>query len=194
MAWKTDRATVGLKDESINMVVNVAAPQLADPGFPAQVAAVLDDTGMNPERLWLQITESALMRDPEASVGALTTLRGLGLHCGINEFGTGYSSMAYLRRFPVEALTIDASFVNQIDRRSEDTAVVRAVIAMAASLGLLVFAGGVERWEQANRLQALGCHLAQGYLLGPPLPPGDLVPFPTDDLAPWRRAVPAAAS
>jgi diguanylate cyclase (GGDEF)-like protein/PAS domain S-box-containing protein len=194
VAWKTDRATVGLKDDSLNLVVNVAARQLAEPRFPAQLAAILEETGMNPERLWLQITESALMRDPEASVAALTTLRALGLHCGINEFGVGYSSMAYLRRFPVEALTIDASFINQIDRRSEDTAVVRAVIAMGHSLGLLVFAGGVERWEQANRLQALGCHLAQGYLLGPPLEPRDLVPFPTDDLAPWRRLLPATAS
>jgi EAL domain-containing protein (putative c-di-GMP-specific phosphodiesterase class I) len=185
---------VGLKDDSINVVVNVAAGQLADRGFPAQLAAVLDDTGMNPERLWLQMTESALMCDPEATVAALTTLRALGLHCGINEFGTGYSSMAYLKRFPVEALTIDASFINQIDRRSEDTAVVRAVIAMGHSLGLLVFAGGVERWEQANRLQALGCHLAQGYLLGAPLHPRDLTPFPTDDLASWRRLPEASAS
>jgi EAL domain-containing protein (putative c-di-GMP-specific phosphodiesterase class I) len=147
---------------------------------------------MDPERLWLQFTESTLMRDAESTVAVLTTLRALGLHLGIVEFGTGYSSMAYLKRFPVEALTIDPTFVSQIDRRSEDAVVVRAIIALGHSLGLLVFADGVERWEQANRLQALGCYLAQGYLLGEPLHARDLAPFPADDLATWRPVLEAA--
>lgn len=194
VVWRTAREAVGLNDDSLNISVNVTALQLADPGFPDQMAAILDETAVHPERLWLQFTESTLMGDAEASVSVLATLRDLGLHFAIDHFGTGYSSLAYLKQFPVDVLTIDPSFVGQIDRRSEDTAVVRAIIAMGHSLGLLVVAGGIERWEQADRLEALGCHLAQGYLLGGPLHPRDLDPFPTDDLASWRRVLQVTGS
>ena len=127
------------------------------------------------------------MRDAENSVRVLHTLRGLGVHFGIDEFGTGYSSLAYLKRFPFEALKIDRSFVREVDRRAEDAAVVRAIIGVGDSLGMLVLAGGVERWDQASRLQTLGCHLAQGLLLGGPLPPREVGDYPTDDLAAWHR-------
>jgi EAL domain-containing protein (putative c-di-GMP-specific phosphodiesterase class I) len=185
--WNAGRGRAGLAEDRLNISVNVAAPQLLDPGFPDQVAAILNATGVHPERLWLHFTESTVMRDAESTVRVLHTLRALGVHFGIDEFGTGYSSLAYLKRFPVEALKIDPSFVREVDRQSEDAAVVKAIIGLGDALGMLVLAGGVERWDQASRLQTLGCHLAQGYLLGRPLHPREVGAYPTDDLAAWHR-------
>jgi diguanylate cyclase (GGDEF)-like protein/PAS domain S-box-containing protein len=185
--WNAGRGRAGLAEDRLNISVNVAAPQLLDPGFPDQVAAILNATGENPERLWLHFTESTVMRDAESTVRVLHTLRALGVHFGIDEFGTGYSSLAYLKRFPVEALKIDPSFVREVDRQSEDAAVVKAIIGLGDALGMLVLAGGVERWDQASRLQTLGCHLAEGHLLGMPLHPRDVGAYPTDDLAAWHR-------
>ena len=133
------------------------------------------------------------MHDPDATGRVLRTLNGLGVHIGIEHFGTGYSSLAYLKRFPVGALKIDGSFVRDVDRRTEDTAVVRTIIAMGDSLGLVVVAGGVERRQQVDRLKTLGCHLAQGPLMGRPLPASAFDPFPPDDLSAWRPTALTAA-
>jgi len=184
--WASGRDAAGLDEARLNISVNVASLQLVDPGFPDLVADVLDTTGINPDRLWLELTESTLMRDAEATVTVLHDLRQIGIHFVIDDFGTGYSSLAYLKRFPVETLKIDRSFVREVDLRSEDTAIVRAIIGLGDSLGLSVIAEGVERSAQAPILQTLGCHLAQGYLLGAPLHPGAVGPFPTDDLIAWH--------
>jgi EAL domain-containing protein (putative c-di-GMP-specific phosphodiesterase class I) len=185
-AWIAARDRAGQEPFRLNTSVNVSALQLVDPEFPALVAHILAVSGMEPGRLWLRLTEGALMRDPDATGDVLRALHGLGLHIGIEHFGTGFSSLAYLKRFPVEALKIDGSFVREVDRRAEDAAVVRTIIAMGDSLGLVVVAGGVERFDQVDRLKTLGCHLAQGDLLGRPLPAGALGLFPTDDLITWR--------
>jgi diguanylate cyclase (GGDEF)-like protein/PAS domain S-box-containing protein len=184
-AWDVGRNEAGLDEARLNISVNVASLQLADPGFPDLVADVLGTTGINPDRLWLELTETTLMGDAESTVELLHSLRAIGLHIIIDDFGTGYTSLAYLNQFPVETLKIDPSFVQEVDLRSEDTAVVRAIIGLGDSLGLSVIAEGVERWAQVPILQTLGCHLAQGYLLGAPLRASDIGAFPSDDPSAW---------
>jgi EAL domain-containing protein (putative c-di-GMP-specific phosphodiesterase class I) len=134
------------------------------------------------------------MRDPDDAVLVLQSLRDLGLHLEIDDFGTGYSSLSYLQRFPVETLKIDRTFIDQLDHRSENVAIVRAIIGLGESLGLSTIAEGVERTAEAVKLQALGCHLAQGYLYGRPLPARALGVFPTDDLSSWQALLTSAAS
>jgi diguanylate cyclase (GGDEF)-like protein/PAS domain S-box-containing protein len=193
-AWHALRTGTEHDNARLNISVNVSAVQLADPGFPRQVAAAIEVSGIDPDRLWLEITESTLMRDADEAVVILRAIRDLGLHIEIDDFGTGYSSLSYLQRFPVESLKIDRSFIGDLDQRSDDAAIVRAIIGLGDSLGLPVIAEGVERRAQVVRLQSLGCHLAQGYLFGRPLPAGALGAFPTDDLRSWSQLRASAAS
>jgi EAL domain-containing protein (putative c-di-GMP-specific phosphodiesterase class I) len=186
VAWDALRMETDEDAARLNIAVNVSALQLSEPGFPALVADTLNVSGIDPDRLWLEITESALMRDADDSVQVLSTLRQLGLHFEIDDFGIGYSSLSYLQRFPVETLKIDRSFVNELDQKTDTAAIVRAIIGLGDSLGLSVIAEGVERRAQATRLQSLGCHLAQGYLFGKPRPARSLGPFPLDDLSSWQ--------
>ena len=172
----------------------MSALQLADPGFPSQVAWAIESSGIDPDRLWLEITESALMREADEAVVVLQEFRNLGIHVEIDDFGTGYSSLSYLQRFPVECLKIDRSFVDELDRRSDNAAIVRAIIGLGNSLGLSIIAEGVERRSQTEKLQALGCNLAQGFLYGRPLPARLLAPFPADDLSSWSQLSAIAAS
>jgi diguanylate cyclase (GGDEF)-like protein len=194
MAWKVSRRQADRDEALVHISVNVAAAQLADTHFPAAVADILDTTGMDPDHLWLEFTESAVMHDAESSITTLHALRQLGLHFVIDEFGTGYSSLACLKQFPVETLKIDRSVVREVDRRVDDTAVVRALIGVGESLGLSVIADGVERWDQVGRLQSLGCHLAQGYLFGKPRRAPEMGAFPSDDMSRWHGLVEATAS
>jgi diguanylate cyclase (GGDEF)-like protein/PAS domain S-box-containing protein len=157
--------------------VNLSARQLADPGLVALVREVLEETGMPPEALWLEITESVLMEDTQVTSEVLSGLRALGVHLAVDDFGTGYSSLLYLKRFPVSVLKIDRSFVDGLAREAEDTGIVTAVIDLAHSLGLKAIAEGVETPAQLQELCELGCDLAQGYLWTKPLP--------ADDLARW---------
>jgi len=193
-AWQADRSRRGQDNARLNISVNVSAVQLADPGFPRQVAEAIEDSGIDPDHLWLEITESTLMRDADEAVVVLQAFRELGLHVEIDDFGTGYSSLSYLQRFPVETLKIDRSFVEDLDQRSDNSAIVRAIIGLGDSLGLSIVAEGVERRTQVTRLQGLGCHLAQGYLFGRPLPARALGSFPTDDLSSWSQWADSAAS
>jgi EAL domain-containing protein (putative c-di-GMP-specific phosphodiesterase class I) len=133
------------------------------------------------------------MRDEDDAVAILRSLRDLGLHVEIDDFGTGYSSLSYLQRFPVETLKIDRSFVDDLDQRSENAAIVRAILGLGDSLGLSIIAEGVERPVQATRLQALGRQFAQGYLFGKPLPARSLRPCPADDLSSWNELLGAPA-
>ncbi len=191
--WQARRMDTNQDNLRLNISVNVSAVQLADPGFPRIVGQAIDESGINPDRLWIEITESALMRDADEAVVALKACRDLGLHIEIDDFGTGYSSLSYLRRFPVEALKIDRSFVNDLDHTSENGAIVRAIIGLGDSLGLTVIAEGVEHNAQVSRLRVLGCHLAQGYLFGRPLSSGSLGLFPSDDLSSWQELKVAAS-
>jgi diguanylate cyclase (GGDEF)-like protein/PAS domain S-box-containing protein len=192
--WHRLRAEAGYDNTLFNISVNVSALQLADPGFIDHVAEAIEETGIDPDRLWLEITESTLMRDADEAVTVLRAARDLGLHIEIDDFGTGYSSLSYLQRFPVECLKIDRSFVSDLDLRSDNAAIVRAIIGLGESLGLPIIAEGVERRAQVDRLRTLDCHLAQGYLFGRPRPARLLGAFPADDLSSWHEVrTPVAA-
>jgi len=132
------------------------------------VAAALGDSGLPPECLALEITESVLMHDLEVAIVRLHELKALGVHLAIDDFGTGYSSLACLRRFPIDALKIDKAFVD-VAGGAEESAVARAIIALAATLHLDTVAEGAEHSEQATALAELGCHLAQGFHFSRPV-------------------------
>ncbi|PLS75394.1 MAG: hypothetical protein CYG61_07540 [Actinobacteria bacterium] len=143
--------------------VNVSGRQFADPDMVDTVRAVIDSTSIDPALLCLDITESVLMKDAEASVRVLRALKALGVRVAVDDFGTGYSSLSYLKRFPVDYLKIDRSFVRGLGRDPEDTAVVSAIVTLARTLGVDVIAEGVETERQLAELCRLECCLGQGY-------------------------------
>jgi diguanylate cyclase (GGDEF)-like protein/PAS domain S-box-containing protein len=163
----------GLADLMVS--VNVSARALSTVGFDAQVARVLNRTGIDPSLVCLEITESAVMGNVEVSLRALRRLKHVGVTIAVDDFGTGYSSLTYLRRLPVDVLKVDQSFVAGLGRQSEDSAIVRAVVTLAGSLGLVAIAEGVERAEQVEELYAVGCRLGQGFHYAPPVPASELL-------------------
>ena len=144
--------------------VNVSARQFDDSGLVADVAAALSDSGLPPSRLCLELTETTLMADIDHTLGVLQQLKATGVQVAIDDFGTGYSSLVYLKRFPVDALKIDRSFVEGMPADAADTAIVAAVCGLAGSLGIEVVAEGVERIEQQRALTAIGVARMQGWL------------------------------
>jgi diguanylate cyclase (GGDEF)-like protein/PAS domain S-box-containing protein len=152
------------------MAVNVSAMEFRDENFLQGLFAVLSETGINPRCLQLELTESVLMKRAEPLTDVLHILREWGVQVAIDDFGTGYSSLSYLRRFSVDALKIDQSFVRQIAAGGRDAAIVTAVISMAHSLKLLVIAEGVETQDELEFLQAHNCDEAQGYYFSRPVP------------------------
>jgi diguanylate cyclase (GGDEF)-like protein len=157
-------------DRDLHVTVNVSAAQFAHPSFIPTVASILAETGLAPGGLWLEITETSIMADAEAAGDTLRAIRALGVRLSIDDFGTGYSSLAYLRRFPVDALKVDRSFVDGLGRDKEDEAIVAMILSLARTLDLLVVAEGVETAAQLAELDQLGCGAVQGYLLGRPGP------------------------
>jgi diguanylate cyclase (GGDEF)-like protein/PAS domain S-box-containing protein len=153
-----------------SLSVNVGTRQLVDPGFYDTVTEALAETGIDADSLWLEITETSLLADVKAATVALRELRSLGLHLSVDDFGTGYSSLTYLKRFPVEAIKIDKSFVAGLGLEQEDSMIVEAVVRLGQSLGLNVVAEGIESPLQLSRLRDLGCDRGQGYLFGRPRP------------------------
>jgi EAL domain-containing protein (putative c-di-GMP-specific phosphodiesterase class I) len=149
--------------------VNVSLRQIRSPGFIDLVADVLRDTGLRPSGLHLEITESVLMEETEISMRTLDGLKGLGVGLVLDDFGTGYSSLAYVRRFPLDAIKIDRTFIADLEREEEGSTIIEAIVNMAAGLRLDVVAEGIETTRQALRLRELGCELAQGWLYAPAL-------------------------
>jgi EAL domain-containing protein (putative c-di-GMP-specific phosphodiesterase class I) len=172
---------------AVTMSVNLSPRQLAEPTLVDAVAAVLGRTAIDPTFVWLEITESTLMHDAESAVRTLTALRALGVHLSVDDFGTGYSSMTYLKRFPVDSLKVDRSFVDGLGRDAEDSAICTAVVSLAHALGLRAVAEGVETVEQLAELRTLGCEMAQGFLFGRPAPPDAWGARPDERLALDRR-------
>ncbi len=168
----TWRRTAGTPD--LVMSVNLSPRQLTDPAVADRVAEMLERYALPPSALTLEITESALMEDPDLAARTLTQLRDLGVGISVDDFGTGYSSLSYLRRFPVTAVKIDRSFIESITMSRDDEAIVEGIINLAHTLGLSVVAEGVETVEQVQLLRKLGCDLAQGYLFSRPKPGQDL--------------------
>ena len=153
-----------------SVAVNVGSRQLVDNSFLPTVVDILDETGVDPDSVWFEITESALLADARAATSTLREIRGLGIHLSVDDFGTGYSSLTYLKRFPVEAIKIDRSFVSGLGIEDEDSTIVEAVIQLGRALGLTVVAEGVESPLQLQRLRDLNCDRGQGYLFGRPRP------------------------
>ena len=156
--------------------VNLAAAQLTDPELLGTVRRVLGQTGLDPTRLGFEITETGIIREPDAALAALTSLRDLGIAFALDDFGTGYSSLAYLRRFPVDVVKIDQSFVNDLNLEPRAPAIVDAIISMSHALDVTVTAEGVERHDQLEVLSSLECDAAQGFLLATPVPGHELGP------------------
>jgi diguanylate cyclase (GGDEF)-like protein len=159
------------------IAVNLSARQFAQEQLVPELAEILRSTGMDPDILELEITESMVMQDPEEAVKLMHKLRAMGVRLTIDDFGTGYSSLGYLKRFPINSLKVDRSFVRDLAHSPDDIAITRAVIAMAHSLQMSVIAEGVELKEQFDVLRSEGCDEFQGYLCRPPLAENELITF-----------------
>ena len=164
--------------------VNLSARQLQQPGLVDEIGEVLRETRLDPGALRLEITETVVMHDAPITLAKLEALKALGVQLAIDDFGTGYSSLGYLKRFPVDTLKIDRSFVKGIGRDVEDSAIVRAVITVAKSLGLSVTAEGIETADQLDQLRTLGCDHGQGYFFAKPMT-SDRVPAFLVATSPW---------
>ncbi|HLL40410.1 MAG TPA: EAL domain-containing protein, partial [Rubrobacteraceae bacterium] len=152
------------------MCVNLSARQLREPGLTSSVARIIEETGLEPSCLFLEVTESAAMRDALATSVALEDLQDFGVRTILDDFGTGYSSLSYLERFPVEYVKIDHSFVSGLGEYPGAKMLVSAIISLAHALGIKVISEGVETEEQFEQLRGMGCDLAQGHLFSEPLP------------------------
>ena len=155
----------------IRVSVNLSPVQFGKPDLHEDVFRALDDAGLDADGLELEVTESLLMNDPAETAAILGRLRSRGIHISIDDFGTGYSSLSYLKRFPIDALKIDRSFVTDVTGNPDDAAIATAIILMGHSLKLTVVAEGVEDEEnQLAFLKVLQCNEVQGYLFSPPVP------------------------
>jgi len=160
----------GICSPDATMSVNVSPRQLSDPNLTGIIAEAVQRSGVRPEQLWVEITESLMITDPEAALARLCKIRELGVRLALDDFGTGYSSLSLLQRFPLQRLKIDRAFVRGIADNSADQALVRTIIAMGHSLQLDMVAEGVETLNQLQVLEGLGCQNAQGYLISHPVP------------------------
>ena len=167
-ACKQARAWVDAGLHLATIAVNISAVEFRDENFLEGVFGILKDTGLDPKSLELELTESVLMKRAESTESILKTLRTRGVQVAVDDFGTGYSSLSYLRRFPIDALKIDQSFVRHITTTPDETTIVTAVISMGRSLKMRVVAEGVETQEELVFLQAHQCDEAQGYYFSPP--------------------------
>jgi EAL domain-containing protein (putative c-di-GMP-specific phosphodiesterase class I) len=162
-AWRAE----GLR--AIRMGVNVSGHQIRQPSFVAKVSKALEETGLSPAQLELEITESTIMQEDEVTNAAFRELTEMGVGIALDDFGTGYSSLSYLRRFAIDRVKVDRSFVQQITSNADDAALAIAIIAMAHSLRRRVVAEGVETVEQADFLREHGCDELQGFLFSKPV-------------------------
>jgi EAL domain-containing protein (putative c-di-GMP-specific phosphodiesterase class I) len=165
------------KGYQLNMSVNVSARQLERTEFVDEVRSALDDSGLDPATLTLEITETALMRRPATTAHLLRELKALRIQIAVDDFGTGYSSLGYLRQFPIDSLKIDRTFITGLALSSGANALAHTFIQLAKTLGLSTLAEGVEQDSQLRQLQREGCDLAQGFLFARPLAPHALERF-----------------
>jgi len=156
--------------DPLMVAVNISAKQFVRPDFCDRIAAILDETGARAGHICLEITESVLLDDAEETLARLDQLKSLGLHLAIDDFGTGYSSLSYLRRFPVDILKVDQSFVSGLGHDPEDSAIVQAVVHMGRALRMTTLAEGVETAHHVIELRELDCDVAQGFHFARPVP------------------------
>ncbi|MBI1772670.1 MAG: EAL domain-containing protein, partial [Burkholderiales bacterium] len=163
VSWKKS----GMAD--LKIAINMSPRQFRQEDLSDRVAAIFTEAGADPSNVTLELTESMVMQDVNSTLVALRALKKLGVSISLDDFGTGYSSLSYLRRFPIDELKIDKSFINDIHENPDDAAIASAIIAMALSLSLSVVAEGVEKKEQAELLRKMGCSQVQGYYFGRPM-------------------------
>jgi diguanylate cyclase (GGDEF)-like protein len=157
----------------VRVGVNISAVQFHEAGLVDSVRAALDEVRLDPQWLEIELTESCVMSNPEESIRLLEELSRMGIVVSVDDFGTGYSSMSYLRRFPIDMLKIDRTFVAEMDTREDDTSIVQAIVSLAHGLRLKVVAEGVETLAQLETLKSLGCDQYQGFHFSPAVPPGE---------------------
>jgi EAL domain-containing protein (putative c-di-GMP-specific phosphodiesterase class I) len=161
--------------DGFRVAVNLSARQF-ESNVSKLVQDIISETGISPHALGLEITEGIAMKNVDQNVRMLEELRALGLSISIDDFGTGYSSLAYLKRFPLNTLKIDRSFIQDITTNADDREITRAIISLGHNLGLMVLAEGVETEEQLQLLRDSGCDYIQGYFYSRPLPAEDILP------------------
>jgi len=159
----------------LRVAVNLSGRQFSDECLVDNILGIIKEAGLPPEMLELEITESMLMENKDASVSKLEELKSAGFMLSVDDFGTGYSSMSYLKRFPIHALKIDRSFIHELPNNLGDVAITKAIISMAHSLGLAIVAEGVETAEQIEFLRENGCEVSQGYFFGRAVPAEQIV-------------------
>jgi len=188
-AWRQS----GPGREGLTISVNVSPREAVEPGFAGQVKEILTAARIEPSALVLEITESLTLHESATSDGSLRQLRDLGVQLAIDDFGTGFSALEYFKRFTVQGLKIDRSFIDGLGRSREDTAIVTATLAFASALDLRVTAEGVETQDQLDRLVALGCHQAQGFLFSRPVAAEAVMALlDASPIQPLRSSAPAA--
>jgi EAL domain-containing protein (putative c-di-GMP-specific phosphodiesterase class I) len=158
-----------LEDPELRVAVNLSPRQFHDRDLAAIVERTLRSAGLSPKRLELEVTESSMMQNADAAIRTLQQLRSLGVRISVDDFGTGYSSLSFLKRFPIDTMKVDQSFVRDVVDDDDDASIVRAIVAMGRSLRLKVVAEGIETASQLALLRSEGCHLGQGYHFSRPL-------------------------
>lgn len=153
----------------MRLAVNVSARQFQQPAFMGTIRDLLKETDLDPALLELELTEGSIMKEPEKAIEKLNELRDLGIKIAIDDFGTGYSSLSYLKRFPIDTLKIDKTFVDDVTTNEDDAAIAKAIVMMGHALEITVIAEGVETPQQLEYLTSLNCDVMQGYLFSPPL-------------------------
>jgi diguanylate cyclase (GGDEF)-like protein/PAS domain S-box-containing protein len=189
--WALQEAcTQAMKWPGISLAVNLSAVQFKGSELVEIVRTTLSDTGLEPHRLELEITETVLLHDTRAALSILNDLKRLGVRVAMDDFGTGYSSMAYLNSFPFDKIKIDRSFISDLNKSDKSNAIVRSVISLGRSLGMVTTAEGVETLEQFAFLKSEGCQQIQGHYFGMAMPAEDFSRF----LAEWERAAPESVA
>lgn len=175
----------------VRIAVNLSARQFREASLTAQIMDILDTSGVSAELLELELTESMLVENADEAIQALWALKGLGISLSIDDFGTGYSSLSYLKRFPIDSLKIDQSFVRDIPDSMDDMSITKAIISMGRSLELKLVAEGVETFDQVNFLRQNGCHIVQGYLFSKPVSAEEFATFVDSHKAESVRDLPS---
>ena len=176
--------------EPLSIAVNLSGKHFGHPALVEQIQTVIAETGINPESLKLELTESAVMDNAETAILMLKQIKETGVRVSIDDFGTGYSSLSYLHRFPIDLLKVDRSFVSAMEENTENGEIVRTVIALAKALKLKVVAEGIESIHQFHQLSILGCEYGQGYLFSKPLPVADIERLLADNNR-WQNILPS---
>jgi EAL domain-containing protein (putative c-di-GMP-specific phosphodiesterase class I) len=187
--WEACRRFRQFRDQGISdirVAVNLSTQQLRHEALPVVVRGALACYDLKPTDLELEITESAAMQNPTATIAILEQLKDMGIVLSIDDFGTGYSSLAYLKHLPIHRLKLDGSFVKDIDTNRDDAAICSATIALGHNLGLDLVAEGVETEAQRDYLHRLGCDMLQGFLYSRPLPADEVVDF----IRTWNARLP----